>query len=305
MNGYDFSEFYKISGPIMQENLEKLIINESENATIHSYINNACVEYLLSLNEEEYLYIYYGLFDIIDYTAFIIDLNDVEQEYTYSDCIHAYISNIELLKKCLSITNIILNKAITFLYYKNTLINLSIESCTLLCDNSIDIRRITTITSNMNSVKYLINRMSTIDLGDILSDISYLSNRSDRFVGLIKIYVIDKIYKINNSYLKSLLKQNMLYRKTIPFFDFDNNRDQFECFHLKTCIATCYYIIKYISSEEGKKHGEYFTCKNIIYPANNSELTKSINALEMKYKSMLEFHFRPRGAHTKGAVNSS
>jgi hypothetical protein len=59
--------------------------------------------------------------------------------------------------------------------------------------------------------------MSTIDLGDIL---------------------LFHIYKINNSYLKSLLKQNMLYRETIPF-DFDDDRNQFVCFHVKTYKDTC------------------------------------------------------------------
>jgi hypothetical protein len=305
MNGNDFSEFYKISGPIMQENLEKLIINESENAIIRGDVDNACVDYLLSLNEEEYLYIYYGLSNVNNYTAFI-NLNNIEQEYTYIDCIHAYVSNIELLKKCLSITNIILNNALKRMFNCNDImINLNIESCMLLCDNGIDVKHITNITSNMNSVKYLIDRMSAIDLYDILSDITYLLNRNCRSVGLVKIYIIDRIYEINNSYLKSVLNQNMLHNKTIPFFDFDNNRDQFECFHLKTCIATCYYIIKYMSTEEGKKHNEYFIWKNINHSRNTSELTKSVDALEMKYKSMLEFHFRPRGAHTKGAVNSS
>jgi hypothetical protein len=96
--------------------------------------------------------------------------------------------------------------------------------------------------------------------------------------GLINILLIDRVHNMNDDYLKSICKDDMLAGG-------DN------------VLIRCYYIIKYMTLEEGKK---YMLEKNT--PETNKSHVKTIKQKRNdKYNELLAFHFRPRGAHTKGA----
>jgi hypothetical protein len=75
----------------------------------------------------------------------------------------------------------------------------------------------------------------------------------------------------------------------------------------KKVIVECYYVIRYMTQAEGKIH---MTKRNEKYnelisrPGDRTPNTTIYDTHEL-YNSLLEYHFRPRGSHTKGAIHNS
>jgi hypothetical protein len=123
--------------------------------------------------------------------------------------------------------------------------------------------------------------MNAIELHELITHRDYF------YENLIFILIIDKIYTVNDECLKTFIKNKIIEYNFI--------------LTPTTSIVQCYYIIKYATLQE---------CINIMIQQNQKfdthiELTTN-TAPYIQYKKlyndMLEFHLRPRGGHTKGAV---
>jgi hypothetical protein len=119
--------------------------------------------------------------------------------------------------------------------------------------------------------------MSSIDCETILLYNDYL------LVGLVKLLVIDKIQKIKDLYLKTLLKDNIM--QTCSY----ENRSKI--------VEQCYYIIKYMSIENGKKRVSALNKK--LLKQSDNEYSKHAYII---LNDVMEFHFKPRGLYTKAAL---
>jgi hypothetical protein len=118
--------------------------------------------------------------------------------------------------------------------------------------------------------------MNAIELTSLISTMHYLYGH------LSFILIIDKISAINDKDLNALLKLKVS-----------------ECY-LHAHAAQCYYIIKYIPLSEGK---ELLIEHNKQYDACTLSNIKILtDEQKILYNNVLEFHFRPRGGHTKSAL---
>jgi hypothetical protein len=109
------------------------------------------------------------------------------------------------------------------------------------------------------------------------------------------IILIDTIHTISDKCLDRILHQKI---NSINVIDehYSDIRDQI-------VILQCYYIIKYMTLDDGrkllKKHIDRFiVCKS-------DEIMKLTEEYKLLYNNLLSFHFRPRGSHTKAALSTS
>jgi hypothetical protein len=299
MENHDYTEIYEIGGSIIQAHIENLIQDEINKARkLSSNRIMSCIQYLKSLSDCEFGYIYTEMSSTLDEfqeefenrDEFVenfkdkdIDINEtecdsnvfeneLENAYSHFDYVYAFISDISLLHRCIEISMIQLNyMIIALMYYEhNTYIAFDIESCKLMYKHKFDLRSLLFIAQqvrNYESMKFIISKMNIMDIHRVLVTDEY------RYVGLIKILIIDRIYSMNDNLLKSMY--NLTYIN-----DYPNIND------INGIIHNCYVIIKYKTIKEGKQ---------IINNLNNI-------ALRNKYNELLAFHFRPRGTYTKSAV---
>jgi hypothetical protein len=210
----------------------------------------------------------------------------IDYRYDLYECAHAYVSNVELLRKCLAISPVPLYNSIKTLIRSEyssheTYVNFDIESCKLLVEHGFKksyLLHIAYRVSNYDSIIYLIESMTIIELINMLNSIVYYD-----VVGFL---LIDKIYNLNDPCLNRLCKNSMVeYRGTSKI----------------RIILNCYYIIKFMTIDEGKAS---MIEQNKLYEMQKREANRQnmAEAYQSLHNNLLEFHFRPRGGHTKGAI---
>jgi hypothetical protein len=290
MDKHDFSEFYEIGGLLIELHVKENL-KDIDHRVDEDYVNKikSCATYLLSLTDDEFHKIYINLpRDIEGYDPAEEDDEIDGRPYTYYTYAYAYVSSIELIRKCLAISKIPLFNSIQILieYTREDFIDIDVASCKLLRENGYNYKELLDIAyglKNYDSTRYLIDSMSELEL--------YAFITSDEYVcyGLWKILIIDKIYSTHDEYLISLLNSHKIDR--------DND-----------IIIRCYKIIKHLTVMEGKT---LMTNINTSYESRlrkihgddtkSNDLRTQIKTEQSLHNELLIYHFTPRGSHTKGA----
>jgi hypothetical protein len=227
----------------------------------------SCVKYLLSLDDVSFRKKYYLLPNNIDFYN-VIDCN-ASGNFCVVTYAVAFIYDTELVHKCLSISKVPLLNSLRILSRRNDVdrrpyIGINMESCKLLISHGCNLLDLLYISRDYDISLYIINLMTEIDLCYVLHIGINLPLK------LAMIFIIDKIYTINDEYLKPLLHNNVMSSELND-------------------IIICYYIIRCLTIEDGKK---YIALRNKYYGGNAIE----------QLNNLLEFHFRLRGGHTKCPV---
>jgi hypothetical protein len=242
--------------------------------------------------------------NIDGFAAGLIELNDIlndEDEndevrnvklikpYCSYDYISACISNTELAQKCMSISAIPLHNAINILRHNQgcKYIMFDLETCKLMTAhncNLVSMLYIAYAVRNYESMKFIIENMDYMSMFYILTCNGFILD------GILFILTIDRIKCINNNYLTGFL-QNII-------FSYSNK--------VNKIIIACYYVINYMSVIEGKQYmiNENTTYNYITMKTDNVKY-KIYTERQSFHNELLEFHFRPRGGHTKCAILNS
>jgi hypothetical protein len=297
MESHDFREIYEIGGPFMNteiinvlehervEHCERLILINS----VKNHIN-VCAKYLLSLDDNTFSQMYIHL--PTDHQGYENNEIYVNDEYSLIDYACAFISDEKLVRRCISISPVAINMSVKILTdYESPMdlnyIKLDLESCKLLHDNKCNIVNLLTIAyyiSDYNTIRYLIESMSKMELIELLT--SELINILNSMYGII---LIDTIDRMNDKCLNKILYHKI---NSINILDniYADVRDQ-------KVILQCYYIIKYMTLDDGRK---LFTSHiDSLFEWKSDETKKLTKEYKLLYNNLLEFHFRPRGSHTK------
>jgi hypothetical protein len=224
-----------------------------------------------------------------------VNINDADMintinnlsDITYLDFAYACASSTDLIRRCLKHSVIPLNNSIQALVHYECdetqgYASLDVSSCKLLLRNGCDIYNLLDITHNINnynSVKFIINNMNVIELSKMLT--------SDKlFKNLYVILLIDKIISTKDKCLITSLEHKL-------------TEYNFYCANIRL-VAHCYYIIRYTNAHQGKNiMATYNDMLNAQIKTSRRKI--SIEQDKILYNNLLEFHFRPRGKHTKGA----
>jgi hypothetical protein len=291
---HDFSEFYQMCGSVMQSAIEDMIIHDKDHIKpkIRLHIN-ACINYLLSMNDDIFLSKYMELYDIdvdneLVYVVHELYTDDAQLPTNYNkyDYVFACTSNILLINRCLLISKLPLIFAINRCTRRGAqmFINFDIESCKLLHSEGFDsntLLSIAYVARDYDSIRYILMHMTDINLGDLIMDQRFV------FYNLPIIYIIDKIHEYPCDFIKKLLK-------TKHFTD---------CDYYYGFIITCYYIVRYMSRKEGlsylSKMNKHLDDKILL---SKNTLDSWWSARKLLWNNLLEFHFRPRGGHTKASI---
>jgi hypothetical protein len=290
-----FSNIHELCGSVMQEHINSIVKKEIDEYNMkfeHNYAADIR-KYrtkLLSMTDVEFNALYHNI-----YQSEINEINDIKVLYLNYVC--AILSDIKLVKKCINTLNELL-KRIDIIHKINSMI--SHECIMLLIAHNFDNTVLLSIvyqTHDYVSMKYIINIMSF----DELMTVAY--NKADMFnincyKGLIEILFMDKLYKFGHNYA---LIMHYNYDRFIKGYNI-----YARAFLTKEVIVECYYVIRYMTQAEGKIH---MTKRNEKYnelisrPSDRIPNTTIYDTHEL-YNSLLEYHFRPRGSHTKSASNN-
>jgi hypothetical protein len=239
----------------------------------------------------------------VDRPGYQDDIDNIEErEYCYIDYAHAYISDIRLIRRCLEISKVPLWNLIKVLirYHHNTrsnYTNFDMESCKLLYENGCDVTGLLHVACHMhdyNSIRYLVDNMSDVELYNLVHSREYI------YLNLASLLLIDRLMNMRDRCFTSLLIDIVLkedYQRHDNYWVIDN----------MNIYNSCYYIIKYMSIDDGKK---FMKELNQLYDDRINGLTFNNNTErhideQLLHNNLLEYHFRPRGSHTKGAVQNS
>jgi hypothetical protein len=341
MEHHDFTEIYEIGGPAMKSAIENIV--KIEGATRIEHVKqdtkhiNECINYLLSLNDKIFKKIYLKLpnnwdkyenadedvdeeeyikedKDIdedenVDEEEYIKEDEDVDDAYDASDYAFAYVSNINLIRRCHAISPVAINKSVEILTHNNEsqylrYINLNLESCKLLYENGCNLTCLLLIAydiSDYTTIRYIIDSMSKMDLIELFN-LQY----SIEYFTTFGILLIDAIHKLNDAYLNKVLYNRLCktYSTSISADAvYNRSRGKLPDFEI---VLQCYYIIKYMTVAEGQK---LMALQNNIYDiqiniASDKKNKTLINKTKLFHNNLLEFHFKPRGSHTKAANTS-
>jgi hypothetical protein len=280
MNEHNFSEIYELGGSLLQHYFEQRIqttnVGNNDDNERNAHIA-AYALYLLSLNDADFINMYDNI-ESNDYApqeGTIVVENEVgTYAYAYA---YTYVFNIDLMYRCLAISPIPLINSFRIIMERYKYISLDIPRCKLLHDYGINYSSLLTCAGDYNVYKFLINNMSIMEIAD------YISAGKHKLLHLYFILLIDKINDIHDKYLDDILYN--LLASNYAFFD---------TYLLIT--LRCYYIIKCkINANSFIAHiNELLTNKK-----NQRVFTES----HLTFSDLLEFYLRPRGAHTKCAVN--
>jgi hypothetical protein len=208
------------------------------------------------------------------------NLNLYNKQYSYLLSVNAIINNVDLINKCTVISRIPLNLAMWQLSNTSSsdhIGKLDLTAFKLLHEHNYNINTLLKVAYNArdyNCIRYIIDNMTDVDLDRILG------NYHVDFMGLINVLFMEKIFSMNNKYLMLLLHKHM----TLKFTNESTKSDT---------IILCYYIIKYLTVENGKK---YIKELNKRYKKEKSDLVCSKDVNDIKNMqtfadSLLEFHF--------------
>jgi hypothetical protein len=290
MDKHDFSEFYEIGGLLIELHVKENL-KDIDHRVDEDYVNKikSCATYLLSLTDDEFRKIYINLpRDIEIYQSEEEDAEMNERPYTYYTYTYAYVSNIELIQKCLAISKIPIFNSIDILTEKSGeyFANIDISSCKLLRAHGCNYKGLLAIAYELDeyeSIKYIIDSMTEYELYTFLSTEEFIHYK------LVNILIIDKIYSTRDEYLISVLNSYEIDRNNI-------------------IIVRCYNIIKYLTLSEGKtlmtninKSYESRLCKIHGDDTKSNDRRNKIKTEQSLHNELLVKHFTPRGSHTKSA----
>jgi hypothetical protein len=287
-----FDNIHELCGPVMHERINTTVKKEIEEYNMkfeHNYATDV-EKYrteLLSMTDDEFNAIYRAIYLLENK-----DIKDLNLNY-----ICAILSDTTLIKKCINTLNEVL-KRIDPIYNINSMITL--ESIMLLAAHNFDnvvLLLLAYYALDYISMKYIINIMSIDELKTIVYDNSDVY-RVISCIGIVEILLMDKLFEFGHSYVS---KMHDNYNRFIS-----GHKVLLRRLSINEVIVECYYIIRYMTQAEGKIH---MTKRNesykelIDYPGNRIPSTTIYNVYEL-YNSLLEYHFRPRGYHTKSAIHS-
>jgi hypothetical protein len=286
MDKYDFTEFYIICGPIMRERIEEFKVHNLEMyAKFKNDLNfnedhaENQTQLLLKLSDVEFKNIY-NESTIIDDEC--ISMNQYKSAPNYKYIYNSYLSNINVLQKCIDISITPISNILTFFRHAD----LNLECCKLLMTviiDKIDILLLAYYNNNFECMQYVINNMTKSDLVKFLTKCRPIFN-------VINILIMDRIYNINDNDLKSQL---------------DNLFKYINLHSIENTLIECYYIIKYMSRADGisQKQYKYTMYQSDLNIFDNEKCIKNLKDHNDVYNTLLEFHFRPRGTLTKCPKN--
>jgi hypothetical protein len=274
-----------------------------------------CIQYLLSLDDNEFNKIYVNLpISSTEYENNILagsnlddtDDDDDDDKYTLLDYAFAYASDINLIRRCLDVSPVAINASIKIVAHSESpddysYLKLDLESCTLLRENRCDVGSLLIIAYNMSdydTVKYLIESMTNIELIEL-----FMSSNSYIYFNIFGILLIDAIVKLDDKCVNTVLYNTLGKINDRPRGPTEEHSDIRG--HTLTIILQCYYVIKYLTLDAGRKliahqhkRYDYFIATDRTH---HNLYCKKIKAF---HDNLMSFHFRPRGSHTKSAVAS-
>jgi hypothetical protein len=103
---------------------------------------------------------------------------------------------------------------------------------------------------------------------------------------LIQFLLIDKVISYNDNILTALLQQKIM---------------KIMIYYPSEIIVQSYYIIKYMTISAGKQCAQ--TINKEYQVAINDKFKSFADESLALFNDIMEFHFRPRGSHTKAALN--
>jgi hypothetical protein len=277
---YELDELNYTCGPIMADKIAKLIkdmkYNYAQNYDKSDSVNlkrmDACLNLLLTADYDTFYFMYVGMpADYKDYfnNGINVKLMDVGIKYNYFEYTQTILSNTVLIKRCLEISREPLNKALNVMSEYNNLYvaelntNFGIESCELLYHNKFNIVNL------LHIMRYKQDYTAIKFLISVMTeqDMKYTLHNKHYRCGITDILLIDKCKQLGNKYIISLLYNTIIYSAIN--------------------LSIAYYIINIMSYENGLKYIK--------------ELKRSASQLS-DLNTLLAYHFRPRGTHTKGAI---
>jgi hypothetical protein len=288
MEHHNFCEIYEVGGSSMQDGIEMLLASTNDDEPSDAVDIKPCVDYLLSLDDCDYKRIYLSI--PVKLSWLDDNTTKIDGKYTSLEIAEAIITDIKLLQKSQTISLFMLNNVLHLLAnMRNGPINLSTDMCKSLREcgctmsdlYSIISMSISTSTSksDYDTLNYVINNLNAIEIAQIL--------RNDEYMHLPTMLLIDKIYAMQDDGLKMLTENIILLS---------------ENHSLCLTLLQCYIIIRYKTTDEGKalltSHNEKFEAL-IKKHKKDEELVSNTTLSQTLFNDILNFHLRPRGAHTK------
>jgi hypothetical protein len=192
---------------------------------------------------------------------------DMDQDpYCY---IFACVSNITLLRKCLAISKLPIIAALMACERNKDAelfyIHIDLESCMLLHEHGCDL-------ISLLSIAYLLKDYNSQKyIINHMTEIDLFNIiHVDRYKGLINILLMNRIHDLQDNHLKLICNSYIINQYHNP-------------------VIKCYYIINYMSIDASKTY---------ILEHNGDRHYVLLT-------SLLLFHFRPRGSHTKSAMHNT
>jgi hypothetical protein len=290
---------------IIEQHMRDIIGSHQDSICAHI---ESCINYLHSLNDVEFENIYIkSPQSQREYQDNMEEINANSVVYSYINYAHAYVSDIGLIRRCLQISRIPLWNSIKILTRfrrdaHKTYTNFNVESCKLLYENDCNVVGLLHIACNIkdyDSIRYLVNNMSENELHNLLHTREYI------YLNLAFLLVVDRIMNMHDRCFIALLTDTIMTADNYiydPYWIIPNMK----------IYNTIYFIIKYMTLDEGKKlhakiNNEYIYTLNNEYICNPAIISHvnvrdTLTLEQLLYNNLLEYYFRPRGSHTKGAV---
>jgi hypothetical protein len=280
MDKYDFTEFCKLGGSLVDGYVAKLIqLDRKKFKEWHDAkefevkIQDGQAKWMLNQTDVEFEQMYYTVPKDTDaFIAMISQRNGIMYRYIYS----AYLTNVDLLRRCLALSDIPINNVLRVLSNRDALghVNVNIECYKLLnTANKSDMLLTAYYADNYECMQYVVNNMTGADV------FYFLANAPSKLT-VLNILILDRIIILNDKYLMTSYVE---IHRSIQTQD--------------DILINCYYIIKCLSRLDGVK---YMLKQDEILQVEinnlaNSELVIELNTkLSCVYNQLLEYHFNPK-----------
>jgi hypothetical protein len=290
----------------MKENIEALI--KSTRVVINDKRINECIIYLKSLSDVEFRNIYINMPNSLENYQINADDADDSVEpnyyyYDYYDCAYAYVSGVDLIRRCYAISTVPLVCSIKILCnYSHTAdsryIRLDLESCKLLYEGGGDLCCLYIIANQLcsyESISFIIDKMRPIDFYNLFVD---------RALNLT-FFSINNVLLLNKIHDKFILDHicDLFVMKQIDY----NNIAQYRKMDmiLISMILQCFYSINHMTYTEciSFMTKQNAVCNKLIQSVTHQPSKTLVVNRQILFNNLLEFHInKPRGSHTKCAV---
>jgi hypothetical protein len=235
----------------------------------------------MKMNDTSFEHLYINMpNNLSEYCSDFIAKKEIYKDYSCFDFAYAFMSR-DLLRKCLAISNIPINNLLMSLIGRElpdflNYVDITIETCKLLHEHGCSMVQLLDVgyyANNYECITYIINRMTALELADMINNKTHLCFR------LINILIIDAVYVLHDPVLIHLLN-NSIHKYIF-------------CDYNMTVALRCYNIIKYLTIEQGnavaKQHNDAYSQKIC---QNNSQILKNKIKIEQDlFNSLLTKHF--------------